>query len=70
MNSVVEIIKGYEKDVKDALWELVDYVVKNRGKESFDEVKNRCELVINRIDTYQNTTERAIKILNGLRGGS
>jgi len=63
MNNLSEILDGYKEAVENKVWELVQYVTRNRRSFNFVDVRMRCEDIVKTIDEYIATTEKAKAIV-------
>jgi len=58
-----EIINGYRQECEDAVWDLVDYIVRNRKCLNLWDVRLRCEYLVRKIDEFERKAEKALGIV-------
>ena len=63
MSNLSEILDGYKEAVENKVWELVQYITRNRRSFNFVDVRMRCEDIVKTIDEYVTTTEKAKAIV-------
>ena len=69
MSNLSKILDGYKETVGNKVWELVQYVIRNRRRLNFVDVRMRCEDIVKTIDEYIATTEKAKAIVAQMAKG-
>ena len=49
MSNLSKILDGYKETVENKVWELVQYVIRNRRRLNFVDVRMRCEDIVKTI---------------------
>lgn len=68
--NIKEIIEGYRQETEDAVWGLVHYVIRNRGRLNLEDVRLRCEAVASKIAEFERKAKKALDLFSEAADGS